>query len=44
MNGRDLIERLKKDAASLSAGVTAIGGNNHIVYVLAAISTCIWAA
>lgn len=36
MNGRDLIERLKKDASSLSAGVTAIGGNNHIAYVLAA--------
>ena len=35
-NGRDLIERLKKDPASLSAGVTAIGGNNHIAYVLAA--------
>ena len=37
MNGRDLIERLKKDPASLSAGVTAIGGNNHIAYVLAAL-------
>ncbi len=36
MNGRDLMERLKKDAASLSAGVTAIGGNNHVAYVLAA--------
>ena len=36
MNGRDLIERLRKDASSLSAGVTAIGGNNHIAYVLAA--------
>ena len=36
MTGRDLIERLKKDASSLSAGVTAIGGNNHIAYVLAA--------
>ncbi|HTE14197.1 MAG TPA: tripartite tricarboxylate transporter substrate binding protein [Burkholderiales bacterium] len=36
MTGRDLIERLKKDPASLTAGVTAIGGNNHIAYVLAA--------
>jgi len=35
-NGRDLIERLKKDPSALSAGVTAIGGNNHIAYVLAA--------
>ena len=36
MNGRDLIGRLKKAPSSLSAGVTAIGGNNHITYVLAA--------
>jgi putative tricarboxylic transport membrane protein len=36
MTGRDLIERLKKDPAALTAGVTAIGGNNHIAYVLAA--------
>ena len=36
MTGRDLIERLKKDASSLTAGVTAIGGNNHIAYVMAA--------
>ncbi len=35
-SGRDLIERLKKDPSALSAGVTAIGGNNHIAYVLAA--------
>jgi putative tricarboxylic transport membrane protein len=35
-SGKDLIERLKKDPASLSAGVTAIGGNNHIAYVMAA--------
>ena len=34
--GRDLVERLKKDPASLSAGVTAIGGNNHVAYVMAA--------
>ena len=36
MNGRDLMERLKKDPASLAAGVTAIGGNNHVAYVMAA--------
>jgi putative tricarboxylic transport membrane protein len=36
VSGRDLLERLKKDPASLSAGVTAIGGNNHIAYVMAA--------
>ncbi|MEK7878039.1 MAG: tripartite tricarboxylate transporter substrate binding protein [Pseudomonadota bacterium] len=35
-SGKDLIERLKKDPSALSAGVTAIGGNNHIAYVLAA--------
>lgn len=36
VTGRDLIERLRKDPSSLSAGVTAIGGNNHVAYVLAA--------
>lgn len=36
LTGKDLIDRLKKDPASLSAGITAIGGNNHIAYVLAA--------
>ncbi len=36
VSGRDLLERLKKDPAALSAGVTAIGGNNHIAYVMAA--------
>jgi len=36
VTGRDLMERLKKDPASVSAGITAIGGNNHIAYVLAA--------
>jgi putative tricarboxylic transport membrane protein len=35
-SGRDLIERLKKDPAAISAGVTAIGGNNHVAYVMAA--------
>ena len=35
-SGRELLERLKKDPASLSAGITALGGNNHIAYVLAA--------
>ncbi len=34
--GKELLERLKKDPASLSAGITALGGNNHIAYVLAA--------
>ena len=34
-NGRDLIERLRKDPGAISAGVTAIGGNNHVAYVLA---------
>jgi putative tricarboxylic transport membrane protein len=36
VSGKDLIERLKKDPAALAAGITAIGGNNHIAYVLAA--------
>jgi putative tricarboxylic transport membrane protein len=35
-SGKDLLERLKKDPAGLSAGITALGGNNHIAYVLAA--------
>lgn len=35
-SGKDLLERLKKDPSSLSAGITALGGNNHIAYVLAA--------
>ena len=35
-SGKDLLERLKKDPSALSAGITAIGGNNHIAYVLAA--------
>lgn len=35
-NGRDLIARLKKEPSSITAGVTAIGGNNHIAYVMAA--------
>ncbi|MEO8443214.1 MAG: tripartite tricarboxylate transporter substrate binding protein [Betaproteobacteria bacterium] len=35
-SGKDLLERLKKDPASLAAGITALGGNNHIAYVLAA--------
>lgn len=36
VTGKDLIERLKKDPSGVAAGITAIGGNNHIVYVLAA--------
>jgi putative tricarboxylic transport membrane protein len=36
VTGRDLLERLKKDPGALSVGVTAIGGNNHIAYVMAA--------
>lgn len=35
-NGRDLIARLKKDPAAMVAGITGIGGNNHIAYVMAA--------
>ncbi len=35
-SGKDLLERLKKDPSSLAAGITALGGNNHIAYVLAA--------
>ena len=35
-SGKDLFERLKKDPAALSAGITAIGGNNHVAYVKAA--------
>ena len=35
-SGRDLMERLKKDPGAISAGVTAIGGNNHVAYVMAA--------
>jgi putative tricarboxylic transport membrane protein len=35
-SGKDLLERLKKDPASISVGITALGGNNHIAYVLAA--------
>ena len=35
-SGKDLLERLKKDPASVAAGITALGGNNHIAYVLAA--------
>ena len=35
-SGKDLFERLKKDPAALSAGITAIGGNNHVAYVMAA--------
>lgn len=36
VSGKDLIERLKKDPSSVAAGITAVGGNNHIAYVLAA--------
>jgi putative tricarboxylic transport membrane protein len=36
VSGKDLMERLKKDPASVAAGITAVGGNNHIAYVLAA--------
>jgi putative tricarboxylic transport membrane protein len=35
-SGKDLLERLKKDPSALSAGITALGGNNHIAYALAA--------
>ena len=35
-SGKDLLERLKKDPSSVAAGITALGGNNHIAYVLAA--------
>jgi len=35
-SGKDLIERLKKDPAALTTGVTALGGNNHIALVMAA--------
>lgn len=34
--GKDLLERLKKDPASLSLGTTAIGGSNHIPLFLVA--------
>ena len=34
-SGKDLFERLKKDPTALSAGITAIGGNNHVAYVKA---------
>jgi putative tricarboxylic transport membrane protein len=34
-SGKDLIERLKKDPSAITAGITAIGGNNHVAYVLA---------
>jgi putative tricarboxylic transport membrane protein len=36
VTGKDLVDRLRKDPSSLTAGITAIGGNNHIAYVLAA--------
>ena len=29
-SGKDLLERLKKDPSSIAAGITALGGNNHI--------------
>jgi len=35
-SGKDLLDRLKKDASGLAAGITAIGGNNHIALVMAA--------
>jgi putative tricarboxylic transport membrane protein len=35
-SGKDLLERLKKDPTSIAAGITALGGNNHIALVLAA--------
>ena len=35
-SGKDLLERLKKDPASIAAGITALGGNNLLAYVLAA--------
>ena len=35
-SGKDVIERLKSDPGALSAGVTGIGGNNHVALVLAA--------
>ena len=35
-SGKDLLDRLKKDPSGLSAGITAIGGNNHIALVMAA--------
>ena len=35
-SGKDLLDRLKKDPTGLSAGITAIGGNNHIALVMAA--------
>ena len=35
-SGKDLLERLKKDPSSVAAGITALGGNNHIALVLAA--------
>ncbi|MDB5809674.1 MAG: tctC6 [Betaproteobacteria bacterium] len=35
-SGKDLLDRLKKDPSSIAAGITALGGNNHIAYVLAA--------
>ena len=35
-SGMDVIARLKSDPGALSAGVTAVGGNNHIALVLAA--------
>ncbi len=35
-SGKDLLERLKKDPSSIATGITALGGNNHIAYVLAA--------
>ncbi len=35
-SGKDLVERLKKDPSGIAAGITAVGGNNHIAYVMAA--------
>ncbi len=35
-SGKDLLERLKKDPSSVAAGITALGGNNHVALVLAA--------
>jgi putative tricarboxylic transport membrane protein len=35
-NGHDLIERLRKDPASVSVGVSGIGGQNHLALALMA--------
>jgi putative tricarboxylic transport membrane protein len=33
-NGRDLVERLKKDPAAVSIGITSLGGANHLAVAI----------